>query len=383
MDWIAKSEPGNAWHMTDSLHAEHGKGDPFAAAIRATRMSMIITDPRQPDNPIVFANDAFLKLTGYDREEVIGRNCRFLQGPASSPEAIDGIRAAIGSRESISVDVLNYRKDGSSFWNALYISPVSNEQGELQFYFASQIDVSDQKRSQRRLEFEKERFEAAVQARTSELEAALAAQATLLHEVDHRVKNNLQMISSLIVMQSRAIEDDSVKRSLRAMLERIEALSTVHRRLYQSRDVSRFDVSDFVRDLVSDLLSASGRPDLRSVLDLDPVVISAEKATPVALIINELVTNALKHAFGDGADAAGKGKLGVQLRRIDGHFTVEVSDNGKGMPVSDGKGNSSSFGMRLIRSLGKQLHADIQWHDAAPGTRVLIAMPVGKDVLGE
>ena len=383
MDWIAKSEPGNAWHMTDSLHAEHGKGDPFAAAIRATRMSMIITDPRQPDNPIVFANDAFLKLTGYDREEVIGRNCRFLQGPASSPEAIDGIRAAIGSRESISVDVLNYRKDGSSFWNALYISPVSNEQGELQFYFASQIDVSDQKRSQRRLEFEKERFEAAVQARTSELEAALAAQATLLHEVDHRVKNNLQMISSLIVMQSRAIEDETVKHSLRAMLERIEALSTVHRRLYQSRDVSRFDVSDFVRDLVSDLLSASGRPDLRSVLDLDPVVISAEKATPVALIINELVTNALKHAFGDGADAAGKGKLGVQLRRIDGHFTVEVSDNGKGMPVSDGKGNSSSFGMRLIRSLGKQLHADIAWHDAAPGTRVLITMPAGKDVLGE
>ena len=60
MDWKANSEPGDAWHMTDSLHAEHGKGDPFAAAIRATRMSMIITDPRQPDNPIVFANDAFL-----------------------------------------------------------------------------------------------------------------------------------------------------------------------------------------------------------------------------------------------------------------------------------------------------------------------------------
>lgn len=81
MDWKQTREPADAWHMTDDLHAEHGKGDPFAAAIRATRMSMIITDPRRPDNPIVFVNDAFLRLTGYERREVMGRNCRFLQGP--------------------------------------------------------------------------------------------------------------------------------------------------------------------------------------------------------------------------------------------------------------------------------------------------------------
>jgi PAS domain-containing protein len=73
-------ENADAWHMTGDLHAEQGKGDPFAAAIRATRMPMIVTDPRQPDNPIVFANDAFLHLTGYRRDEVMGRNCRFLQG---------------------------------------------------------------------------------------------------------------------------------------------------------------------------------------------------------------------------------------------------------------------------------------------------------------
>ena len=78
------------WHETDLLHAEQGQGDPFAAAVRATRMAMIITDPRKPDNPIVFANAAFLKLTGYTREEVVGSNCRFLQGKGDGPEVRGG-----------------------------------------------------------------------------------------------------------------------------------------------------------------------------------------------------------------------------------------------------------------------------------------------------
>ena len=89
MDSRPTKEPVDAWRMTEMLHAEHGKGDPFAAAIRATRMAMLITDPRQPDNPIVFANEAFLRLTGYERDEVIGQNCRFLQGPDTDSAAVD------------------------------------------------------------------------------------------------------------------------------------------------------------------------------------------------------------------------------------------------------------------------------------------------------
>ena len=372
MDWKRTSEPADAWHMTDDLHAEHGKGDPFAAAIRATRMSMIITDPRQHDNPIVFANDAFLRLTGYERHEVMGKNCRFLQGPKTDKSAIAKLRAAIDERTDISFDILNYRKDGSAFWNALYISPVSNDRGELQFFFASQLDVSDRKRSEHRITADKDRFERAVKERTSELEAALEAQTTLLHEVDHRVKNNLQMISSLIVMQSRTIKDEATKRSLATMLERIEALSTVHRRLYQSKDVSRFDVSDFARDLVADLLTASGRSEISSTLDLEPIVISAEKATPVALMVNELVTNALKHAFKEKPDGTMAGRIGIRMSQPDGHFNIEVSDDGVGMADASG---DASFGMRLIKSLARQLHADIEWRDAGPGTKVIISMP--------
>ncbi|MGY2996201.1 PAS domain S-box-containing protein [Mesorhizobium sp. URHB0026] len=367
-------EPADAWHMTDDLHVEHGKGDPFAAAIRATRMSMIITDPRRQDNPIVFANEAFLRLTGYERDEVLGRNCRFLQGPQSDKEAIAQIRAAIADETDISVDILNYRKDGSTFWNALYISPVSNDKGELQFFFASQLDVSDRKLWENRITADKERFEKAVKERTAELEAALEAQTTLLHEVDHRVKNNLQMISSLILMQSRTVSDASLKRSLGTMLERIEALSTVHRRLYQSKDVSKFDVSDFAKDLISDLLTASGRSEINPTLDLEPVVVPAEKATPVALMVNELVTNALKHAFKERPDGTRSGSIGIKMSQPDGHLNIEVSDDGVGMAGANG---DASFGMRLIKSLARQLRADIEWRDAGPGTRVVISMPNG------
>lgn len=138
-------EPG--WtvtsHMLDNLKAESHPGDPFAAAVRATRMPMIITDPRQFDNPIVFANDSFLKLTGYTRMEVTGRNCRFLQGPETDPEAIDRLRDAIREQVDIRVDLLNYRKDGSTFHNALYVGPVRDEAGRVVYFFASQLDVSE------------------------------------------------------------------------------------------------------------------------------------------------------------------------------------------------------------------------------------------------
>lgn len=373
--------PSEAWHMTDRLHAETGKGDPFAAAIRATRMSMIVTDPRQPDNPIVFANDAFLRLTGYAREEVMGQNCRFLQGPHTDPFAIDQIRASITDREDISIDILNYTKSGNPFWNALYLSPVSNEDGELQFYFASQMDVTDRKEWEQRLTADKARFEDAVRQRTRELQAALDAQNVLLHEVDHRVKNNLQMVSSLIIMQSRSIPDENIKRSLHEMLERIDAVSTVHRRLYQSDDVQSFDVADFIRDLVTDLLAASGRPELYSDFDLEPVIIPANKATSVALMINELVTNALKHAFGDAMNGSAAGRIAVKMRNNGDRFTIEIADNGRGMPAN--KVGDKTFGTRLITSLARQLEAEIDWQDGAPGTRVVITMPTGKESASE
>ncbi len=364
------------WHETDKLNAEQGQGDPFAAAVRATRMPMIITDPRQPDNPIVFANAAFLILTGYDHDEVVGHNCRFLQGAETDRKAVRAVREAIEARREIAIDVLNYRKNGEAFWNGLYISPVTNRAGETQFFFASQLDVTDRVEAQRSIASQQEWLEREVARRTEELEDALAAQTMLVHEVDHRVKNNIQMISALLSMQANAIQDKDQRASISSMLQRVEAIGTVHRRLYQAKDVRQFDLADFIRDIAHDLLKASGRDDIGLVLDLHSVQVPSQQASPSALLLNELMMNALKHAFPDGR----AGKLSIRVARVGDQLSVVVADDGVGMPDATAR---TGFGTRLVRTLARQLRAEVLWKDADPGTVVEVTSPLQRAGKGQ
>ena len=105
-------------------------------------MPMVVTDPHVEDNPIVYANRAFFAMSGYPADEVVGRNCRFLQGPGTDHAAVATIRRALANRVEVAVEILNYRKDGSAFWNALFISPVYDREGRLIYHFASQVDVT-------------------------------------------------------------------------------------------------------------------------------------------------------------------------------------------------------------------------------------------------
>ena len=109
---------------------------------------MILTDPRQNDNPIVFANKAFLDLTGYEESEIVGRNCRFLQGADTDRGAVSDLREAVKHREAISLEILNYKRDGTAFWNAVFIAPVFDDHGELIYFFASQLDVTRRRSSE-------------------------------------------------------------------------------------------------------------------------------------------------------------------------------------------------------------------------------------------
>ena len=126
-------------------------GDIFFAAVETTRMPMIVTDPRLHDNPIVFANAAFLTMTGYARDEIVGRNCRFLQGAETDPETVAEVREAVAAKRDVTVELLNYRKDGYAFWNALFVSPIFNEADELVYFFASQLDITRRREAEEEL----------------------------------------------------------------------------------------------------------------------------------------------------------------------------------------------------------------------------------------
>ncbi len=129
-------------HAGGELGRLDGGTDPFAAAVRASSIPTVIADARQPDRPLVFVNDAFCRLTGYTRKEVLGRNCRFLQGPATDPAAVARIQAAVAAAEPLAIDIRNYRKNGEPFWNRLMLSPVLDAAEALAYYLASQVDVT-------------------------------------------------------------------------------------------------------------------------------------------------------------------------------------------------------------------------------------------------
>lgn len=229
-------------------------------AVERTRMPMVVTDPTQPDGPIVLANQAFFDLTGYTADEVIGRNCRFLQGPETAPSAIEAIRRGLATGQHlVEVELLNYRKDGSSFWNQLVISPVRDEHGTIIYYFASQNDASSLMLARELATTEK----------------------TLLKEVDHRSMNALALVESILKLtKSDRVEDFSS-----AVQGRVAAIASAHRLLSEGNWTGA-ELSDLVqRELGSLDMEVSG-PEIR----LPPYVVQ-----PLALILHELRTNAQIH----------------------------------------------------------------------------------------
>src|SRR3712207_5640217 len=133
-------------------------------AVAASSNGIVITDPVLPDNPIVYVNPAFERTTGYSREEVVGRNCRFLQGEDSNQPALDEVRAAVREGRECRVVLRNYRKDGSLFWNELYISPVHDEEGRLTNFVGVQNDVTGRRRIEEALKESEDRLRLAVEA---------------------------------------------------------------------------------------------------------------------------------------------------------------------------------------------------------------------------
>ncbi|KQP96700.1 MULTISPECIES: PAS domain-containing protein [unclassified Methylobacterium] len=342
----------------------------FVAAFTASPTPMVLTDPRQADNPIVWANDAFLALTGYEWDEIDGRNCRMLQGPETDPRAIRRLREAVTAGRPLEVELVNYRKDGSSFWNGMTVAPVHDETGRIVHFYSAQADMTGKHRHEVAMRDAHDELERRVGEQTADLRAALEQKTALLHEVDHRVKNNLQVISSLMLLKARRTPQGEARDALQGMAERIGALSTVHRMLYSTGDVTKFDLREFAEDFVSELVAGLDTDRTAVSAEIDSIAVSAAMAAPLALMMHELATNAVRHAF----PGSRPGRITITAQRSAGGLRMLIEDDGIGM--ASGTPNPAGFGRSLVEMVVRQLRGVIAWSDVSPGTRVEITVPL-------
>jgi PAS domain S-box-containing protein len=322
-----------------SAQAREDQRDLAVVALERTRMPMAITDPRQDDNPIVLANQAFLELCGYSADEVIGRNCRFLQGPGTDRGGVDRLRQAIKNECEIEVELLNYRKDGSSFWNKIFVSPVHDTAGELLYFFASQKDET-------------------ARMRATHLEKV---ERVLLQEVDHRTKNALALVQSIVFLSQR--------KNVQSFASSIEGrIGSIVRSHVLLSDYNWGDVP------IARLFELEASEESKDLIMLEGPVTSvpAELVQPLALIIHEIFDNAVKH----GALSAQSGKVEVVWKRHDDHgigITIQESGGPAPQPV-----RQSGLGLRLIdRIVRQQLGGTAEFTYDPPGAmyKLTISQP--------
>jgi two-component sensor histidine kinase len=251
--------------------------------------------------------------------------------------------------------------------------------------FASQVGVTiesarlytaEQKRTQELAQLsEKLMVELAERRRVEEqVKASLREKEVLLKEIHHRVKNNLQVVSSLLNLQSGQIQDPRITEAFRDSQNRVRSMALIHERLYQSENLAVIDFSDYVRDLAEHLLLSYGVGAENVTLDVeaDAVFLDIDTAAPCGLLLNELVSNALKHGFPDSR----KGVIQVGLcSDQDGHLTLTVSDDGVGFPKDIDMQNARSLGLQLVQTLARQLDGRIEVH-RRNGTAFIVTFPV-------
>jgi PAS domain S-box-containing protein len=259
-------------------------------------------------------------------------------------------------------DLAGSRADGVEFPIEIGLNPIDTEAGIM--VLASIIDISERRRVQQRLE------------------EALHEKTVLLNEIHHRVKNNLQVITSLLNLQADHAADPHLRTILAESCGRVKAMALTHQILYERKDFSRLDLGDYLERLVHSIRATyhgtGKRISLRLALPTECVYIDLERATPCALLVNELTTNSFKHAFpGERC-----GEIVIELEKNDNDLIrFSITDNGVGLPPETELASRSSLGLQLVQLLVEQLHGTLVI-ERESGTRFCVRVPkrlVAKD----
>ena len=356
----------------------------FFATVEMTRMPMVLADPRQDDTPIVFANNAFLDLTGYELDEVVGRNCRFLQGSGTDQETVRVLREALANRTACAIEILNYRRDGSPFWNAVFMGPVLNPEGEVIYYFASQLDVTQRRESEQQFR-QAQKMEA-----VGQLTAGLA----------HDFNNLLHVITgSLERIASKRHDDQTFERYMSAATAAAErGAKLTHQLLAFARrgrlEPKGVDLSDLVYSFAELLESSVGT---KATLHLN-----LQRRLPLIRVDATHLEMALLNAVVNARDASPNGgAITVTTKEIHlngdasrhqlepGEYVLLcVADQGSGMaphvaaratepffttkPVGEGTGLGLAMAHGFVQQSGGRLEID---SEVGRGTTIRMLFP--------
>jgi len=319
------------------------------------------------DGRIVEVNAALERMLGYTRLQLLGLPGEALVAPAHRDAALAWeaqLQSPPGEIQSLRTqhDLLALRSDGSTFEARVGLSPY--HLGDQLRVIATVRDVTDERAVKRRME------------------TSLREKEVLLREVHHRVKNNMAVMSSLFYLQSRHATDPHTVRVFRDSELRVRSMAMVHEVLYRSADLSAVDFGRYLETLVDHLgnVYRGTLPRLQVERDIEPIRLSIDQAVPCGLLLNEVLTNALKHAFVDGEPPL----LQVRAWSRTGEVCIDVIDNGVGMPENVTPASTQTLGVRLMQALVEQLDGTLVNHRQVRGTRTAISFPlvVGATAIG-
>ena len=324
-------------------------------------------------------NPGAMRLLGYRADEIIGLPVTQLIPEDRWEEEARILEQVRTGRGDFHIETVRKKKDGTLVHVSLTVSPIFDRSGHV--VAASKImrdstarNLAEQERVRlvEQLQGMNSALEDRVRSRTSELsqtllerEALLREKTSLLQEVHHRVKNNLQMISSLLHLQARQVHDKGARAAFLETQGRVRSIALLHESLYQSDDLGRVDMREYVDKLVGTLKRTfgAGAAHPRITAGIDSVYLPVDAAVPCGLIVNELITNALKHAFVNPR-AAAHNEIRIEMRRDDDDLVLQVADNGAGFAVAvDGSGDET-MGLTLVRDLSVQLRGHAEFASA-------------------
>ena len=306
---------------------------------------------------IVLFNPSLENMFGYGIDEIKGKHVTILMPDRYKKQFINKLEKfkSTGKHEfdGKTFESIGLKKDGTEFPFEISIATWGSKENK----FTTSIirDVTERQRNEKMLQ------------------NSLNEKDMLLKEIHHRVKNNLMIISSLLNLQSRYIKDEESKNIFKESQNRARSMALIHERLYQSTDLKRIDFGDYIRTLSYDLYDTYVMDKTLVSLNVDvgDIMLDIDISIPLGLIINELITNCLKHAFLEGTS----GKINIKLQNLDNKYQLEVEDNGIGFPEDIDYKNTDSLGLRLITSLTEQIDGEIELNNIS-GTSFKITFPL-------